>query len=42
LVDLVDIGFFPCEGNIFADFFADGAEEIIVDQGVDNAVLIRF
>jgi hypothetical protein len=31
LVDFVDIGFFRCEVDVFADFVADGAEEIIVD-----------
>jgi hypothetical protein len=39
-VDFVDIGFFWCEVDVLADFLTDGSEEIIVDEGADNAVLV--
>lgn len=42
LVDAVDIGFFGCEGEVFEDFFFDGEEEVIGDEGLDDSVVVAI
>ena len=40
LVDLVNVGLLGGEGDVGLDLVADLAQESVVDQAVDNAVLI--
>jgi hypothetical protein len=40
-VDLVDVGFFGSEVNVFFYFFANLAEERVIDEGRDDLMFIR-
>lgn len=40
LVDLVNVGFLGGEGDVFANLVADGAQEGVVDEAVDDGVLV--
>jgi hypothetical protein len=39
-VDFVDVGFLGREGNVLANLIADIAEELVVDEFVDDCVLV--
>lgn len=39
-MDLVDIGFLGGEADVVTDFFADVAQQRVVDQAVDDVVLV--
>lgn len=41
-MDLVDVGFLGCEVDVLADLVADIAEELIVDQVLDNGMFVAI
>ena len=41
-MDLVYVGFFRCERQIFENFLADALEKIWLDQVRDNAIAVSY
>ena len=41
-MDLVNVGFLGGEGDVVANLGADGAQELIVDEFMDDSMLVRI